>query len=156
MVFGNVSRRADLRFCPFGESVFSRDTQPMRPTTRRELIVDLVRERERITVEDLARELAASPETIRRDLTDLAGRGVIRKFHGGAAATDATAFGSKVEGAFQARMQEHLREKRAIARPRGRAPFLPATRCSSIPAPPRWSSPKNSLVSPTSPSSPIP
>jgi DeoR family glycerol-3-phosphate regulon repressor len=88
----------------------------MRPSVRRELIVDLVRERERVTVESLAKELDASAETIRRDLTELAARGVIRKFHGGAAATEATVFGAKVEGAFQVRMQEHHREKRAIAR----------------------------------------
>ncbi len=88
----------------------------MRPSVRRELIIDLVRERERVTVETLAQELETSPETIRRDLTELAARGVIRKFHGGAASTEAAAYGSKVEGAFHARMQEHLREKRAIAR----------------------------------------
>jgi DeoR family glycerol-3-phosphate regulon repressor len=96
----------------------------MRPSVRRELIVDLVRERERVTVETLARELDASPETIRRDLTELATRGVIRKFHGGAAATEAAVFGSKAEGEFQARMQDHLREKRAIAR-RAAALFSP-------------------------------
>ncbi len=88
----------------------------MRPSDRRELIVDLVRERERVTVEALAQELDTSPETIRRDLTELAARGFIRKFHGGAASTEAAVFGSKVEGAFHARMQEHMREKRAIAR----------------------------------------
>jgi DeoR family glycerol-3-phosphate regulon repressor len=96
----------------------------MRPSDRRELIIDLVRERERVTVECLAQELDASPETIRRDLTELAARGVIRKFHGGAAWTEAAAFGSKIEGAFHARMQEHLREKRAIAR-RAAALFSP-------------------------------
>lgn len=88
----------------------------MRPSIRRDLILDLVRERERITVECLAKELDASPETIRRDLTELAIRGVIRKIHGGAASAESAIFGSKVEGAFHGRMQEHLREKRAIAR----------------------------------------
>lgn len=96
----------------------------MRPSVRRELIVDLVRERERVTVETLANELEASAETIRRDLTELASRGVIRKFHGGAATTEAAVYGAKVEGAFQARMQDHLREKRAIAR-RAAALFSP-------------------------------
>jgi len=96
----------------------------MRPSDRRDLIVDLVRERERVTVEALAQELETSPETIRRDLTELASRGVIRKFHGGAASTESAVFGTKVEGTFHARMQEHLREKRAIAR-RAAALFSP-------------------------------
>jgi DeoR family glycerol-3-phosphate regulon repressor len=96
----------------------------MRPSDRRDLILDLVRERDRVTVESLAQELDASPETIRRDLAELASRGVIRKFHGGAASVEAAVFGAKVEGSFLARMQEHLREKRAIAR-RAAALFSP-------------------------------
>lgn len=88
----------------------------MRPSDRRDLILHLVRERERVTVESLAQELGASPETIRRDLTDLASKGVIRKFHGGATSIEAALSGSRIEGSFQARMQQNLREKRAIAR----------------------------------------
>jgi DeoR family glycerol-3-phosphate regulon repressor len=88
----------------------------MRPTGRRDAIVDLVRERERVTVDFLARQLTTSCETIRRDLTELAARGLVRKFHGGAALPDLSGAGLKTEGSFQARMQEHLREKRAIGR----------------------------------------
>ncbi len=88
----------------------------MRPSERRDIIVNLVRERERIAVETLAQELGTSPETIRRDLTGLAARGLIRKFHGGAASAESAIFGSVMEGPFAARMQEHLAEKRAIAR----------------------------------------
>jgi DeoR family glycerol-3-phosphate regulon repressor len=86
----------------------------MRPNDRREKIVDLVRERERVTVDFLAQELSTSCETIRRDLTELSARGHIRKFHGGATLPELS--GANLEGSFQARMQEHLREKRAIAR----------------------------------------
>jgi DeoR family transcriptional regulator, glycerol-3-phosphate regulon repressor len=85
----------------------------MRPSNRRDAIVDLVRERERVTVDFLARHLTASCETIRRDLTDLAARGLIRKFHGGAALPDLS---GRTEGSFQARMQDHLREKRMVGR----------------------------------------
>ena len=88
----------------------------MRPSERRDIIVNLVRERERIGVETLAQELGTSPETIRRDLTELAARGRIRKFHGGAASAESAVFGSVMEGPFAARMQEQLGEKRAIAR----------------------------------------
>ncbi|HEY7305546.1 MAG TPA: DeoR/GlpR family DNA-binding transcription regulator [Bryobacteraceae bacterium] len=88
----------------------------MRPSNRRDAIIDLVRERERVTVDFLARQLRASCETIRRDLTDLAARGLIRKFHGGATLPDVSGAGLKTEGSFQSRMQDHLREKRTIGR----------------------------------------
>jgi DeoR/GlpR family transcriptional regulator of sugar metabolism len=96
----------------------------MRPTERRNRIVDLIRERGRVTVDALVHELGASFETIRRDLTELAARNLIRKFHGGAILLDAASFGTRVEGSFQARMLQHQREKRAIAR-RAAALFSP-------------------------------
>lgn len=96
----------------------------MRPTDRRDVIVDLVREHERVTVDFLAHQLTTSCETIRRDLTELAARGLIRKFHGGATLPDLAGIGLKAEGSFQARMQENLREKRAIGR-RAAALFSP-------------------------------
>ena len=61
----------------------------MRPIERRSRIANLIRERGRVTVDALAHELGASFETIRRDLTELAARGLIRKFHGGAILLDA-------------------------------------------------------------------
>ena len=83
----------------------------MRPEARRDRIVDLLREGAPVSVEFLAATLAASRETVRRDLAELARRGLIRKFHGGAALPEPAG-----EGAFQTRMAEHPREKRAIAR----------------------------------------
>ncbi len=96
----------------------------MRPTARRDLIVDLVRERQRVTVDFLADQLTTSRETIRRDLTELAGRGLIQKYHGGATVPDLSGAGLKGEGSFQARMQDHMREKRTVAR-RAAALFSP-------------------------------
>lgn len=96
----------------------------MRPADRRDVIVDLVREHERVTVDFLADQLAASCETIRRDLTELAARGLVRKFHGGATLPDLSGVGLKSEGSFPARMQEHSREKRAVGR-RAAALFSP-------------------------------
>lgn len=83
----------------------------MRPETRRDRIVEIVRERARVSVDALAEELDTSRETIRRDLTDLAGRGYIRKFHGGAALPDLQG-----EGPFQARMADNPTSKRQIAK----------------------------------------
>lgn len=83
----------------------------MRPEERRRKIVDLVREHRRVSVEFLAELLDLSRETIRRDLTDLADRGEVVKYHGGASFPDG---GS--EGSFDARLLENTAQKRAIAR----------------------------------------
>lgn len=83
----------------------------MRVTDRREAIVELLLEHQRLSVEDLAQRLDASQETIRRDLTALAEQNRLRKFHGGAMLPD-----SLGEGAFRLRMVENLEAKRAIAR----------------------------------------
>ena len=85
----------------------------MRPRDRRERILELLRDSDdgRLTVEDLARSLKISPETIRRDLTQLSSGSLVSKFHGGAALPQPSG-----EGPFRARMAESLRQKRAIAR----------------------------------------
>lgn len=83
----------------------------MRPNERRERIVELVRERERVTVEELAQSVGTSQETIRRDLVELSDKGLLVKYHGGASVLPHNDF----ENAFQTRMHEHADEKRAIA-----------------------------------------
>lgn len=88
----------------------------MRPTMRRERIEQVVRERERVTVDALAELLGTSRETIRRDLTDLAERGRVRKIHGGATVTEPRLLDMDAEGSFQGRLLENADAKRAIAR----------------------------------------
>ncbi|WP_299724497.1 DeoR/GlpR family DNA-binding transcription regulator [Devosia sp.] len=83
----------------------------VRPEDRRERIVDLVRARRSVSVDELAESLDISRETIRRDLTELAGRRLLRKVHGGATLPELQG-----EGAFAVRMGERAAEKRAIAR----------------------------------------
>ena len=83
----------------------------LRPETRRGRIVDLLRAGAPVSVDALAAALAASRETVRRDLADLARQGLVRRFHGGAALPEPVG-----EGAFQIRLAEHPREKRAIGR----------------------------------------
>ncbi|WP_152361979.1 DeoR/GlpR family DNA-binding transcription regulator [Microlunatus speluncae] len=56
----------------------------MESSNRQEVILRGVREQGRVTVDDLARELACSTMTIRRDLDRLAGLGLLRRVHGGA------------------------------------------------------------------------
>lgn len=82
----------------------------MRPEQRRERILDAVRTQQKVGVDELAETLAISRETIRRDLNELADKGLVRKVHGGAVMPDA-----RTEGVFAARMGERAAEKRAIA-----------------------------------------
>ncbi len=89
---------------------------PLRPNIRRERIEQVVRERERVTVDALADLLGTSRETIRRDLTDLAERGRVRKIHGGATVAEPRLPEAEVEGSFQGRLLENADAKRAIAR----------------------------------------
>lgn len=88
----------------------------MRPDERRERIVALTHERERVTVEVLADALRASRETIRRDLTELDRRGRLRKVHGGATLPDPALYEPGRESPFQMRLAENAAAKRAIAR----------------------------------------
>lgn len=48
------------------------------------LIVDLVRTKEHVTIDELCSTLYASPSTIRRDLKELETQGYLRRTHGGA------------------------------------------------------------------------
>lgn len=69
-----------------------------------------------MTVDALAELLGTSRETIRRDLTDLAERGRVRKIHGGATTAEPRFSEADVEGSFQGRLLENADAKRAIAR----------------------------------------
>lgn len=81
------------------------------PDQRRMMIMDVAREKGRVLVEDLAKDLSASSETIRRDLNLLAAAGIVRKFHGGACLPSLVD-----ENPFSVRMAEQTTGKRAIAR----------------------------------------
>jgi len=76
------------------------------PTARRSQIINIIRQRERVAVEELAKTLNISRETIRRDLTLLAKTGKIQKFHGGASLPLSTG-----EGPFRHRMSENVQAK---------------------------------------------
>lgn len=60
---------------------------------------------------DLARDLAVSPETIRRDIRSLVAAGALSKRHG-----VVTPLAASAEAPFERRMRENATEKRAIAR----------------------------------------
>jgi DeoR family transcriptional regulator, fructose operon transcriptional repressor len=79
---------------------------------RRQAIVDRAREDGRVEVLALAADLDVTPETIRRDLTELERRGALRRVHGGAIPTDRFVG----EMPLSARAGEMAAEKRRIAK----------------------------------------
>jgi DeoR family transcriptional regulator, fructose operon transcriptional repressor len=64
-----------------------------------------------ITTDEFAAELGVSPETVRRDLIELARRGMLRRVHGGAASLARFA---PEEPAYSERVLERSEAKRAI------------------------------------------
>ena len=78
----------------------------MNPTNRRSKIVNMIRRQGRVTVDNLVETLSISRETIRRDLTELARKGKVLKFHGGASLPLVTE-----ESSFRRRMGENVEAK---------------------------------------------
>ncbi len=83
----------------------------MKIDERQERLVGIVRQKGKASVEELAALLGASRETIRRDLTALAERGLVQKYHGGAKAARIPG-----EGSFRQRMAENVAAKIRIAK----------------------------------------
>jgi DeoR family glycerol-3-phosphate regulon repressor len=52
---------------------------------RQQKTLELVRERGYISIEELAQHFDVTPQTIRRDINQLADEGLLRRYHGGAA-----------------------------------------------------------------------
>jgi DeoR/GlpR family transcriptional regulator of sugar metabolism len=78
---------------------------------RQELILDAVRTDGGVRVSELVNRLAVSDMTVRRDIDELARRGLVSRVHGGA-----TAAGSSVEEpGFAAKSALHTTAKQAIA-----------------------------------------
>jgi len=79
---------------------------------RHQLILDILRETGKVSVESLTEEFAVSAPTIRADLTALEQRGRLRRTHGGAILREHVA----VEAPLAVKEQERRDEKRRIAR----------------------------------------
>jgi DeoR family fructose operon transcriptional repressor len=75
-------------------------------------IVDRVMGKGRASVSDLAEDLHVTPETIRRDLSELERQGLVRRVHGGAVPTGSVGFEPNVD----TRDQVFVDEKNRIAR----------------------------------------
>lgn len=93
----------------------------MHAAERERLIIEAMGPNGFVSYRDLEARLAASPATIRRDLTRLEGEGVIHRVRGGAKLTQS--HGGTPEGAarlagtpFAQSITEHLAQKQAIGR----------------------------------------
>ncbi|MNZ60958.1 Glycerol-3-phosphate regulon repressor [compost metagenome] len=77
---------------------------------RQQNILDLVRERGYLSIEEMAQQYAVTPQTIRRDINQLAEQGLLRRYHGGAA------YDSSIENtAYSTRADQMREEKQRIA-----------------------------------------
>ncbi|WP_372665785.1 DeoR/GlpR family DNA-binding transcription regulator [Amycolatopsis kentuckyensis] len=83
----------------------------MKSAERQRIIVERLRDADQVAVAELASATGASEMTVRRDLDQLASRGVLRRVHGGAV----PASPSGIEPPFAARATAELAAKRAIA-----------------------------------------
>lgn len=83
----------------------------MKQSQRLEAIIELVHHQGYVSTEELVERFAVSPQTIRRDLSELAERNKIQRHHGGAALPS-----SAMNTAYQDRKQMWSEEKARIAR----------------------------------------
>ena len=89
------------------------DNQNLLAEQRRALILDEVRRRGGVRVNELTRKLNVSDMTVRRDLDALAHQGMVEKVHGGAVPV---AEASSHEPGFEAKSGLEQSAKEAIAR----------------------------------------
>lgn len=74
-------------------------------------ILGAVRDQDRVSVQTLAETLGVTPETVRRDLTELEHRGLLRRTHGGAVRVERMSYSTPVTD----RKGQYDDEKAAIA-----------------------------------------
>jgi DeoR family transcriptional regulator, fructose operon transcriptional repressor len=83
------------------------------PAKRHLELVELVRARGQMTVNELSSHFGVSGDTVRRDLDLLASQGLLKRTHGGAVAMDNLVH---QDSTFMQRMSSRVPEKRRIAR----------------------------------------
>jgi DeoR/GlpR family transcriptional regulator of sugar metabolism len=83
----------------------------MRTEDRQHRILSIARQTGRVEVADIAAEFAVAPETVRRDLSELARMGLVRRTHGGAYPVESAGF----ETNLAQRVTRHIDSKRRIA-----------------------------------------
>lgn len=80
---------------------------------RQQQILELVRDRGYVSIEEMATLFVVTPQTIRRDINQLAEMNLLRRYHGGAA------YDSSIENTAYAMRADQMRdEKQRIAEDR--------------------------------------
>jgi DeoR family ulaG and ulaABCDEF operon transcriptional repressor len=88
----------------------------MRAFERDQLILDMLREKDFLSLQTLCESLHASPATVRRDLERLEQQGALQRVHGGARPS-ANGGGAHLRGTpFDANLRRQLNQKMAIGR----------------------------------------
>ncbi len=82
-----------------------------KPAVRRRAILELVRHQGFLGIEHLTKHFGVTPQTIRKDLNELADQKLLERFHGGAAACSSTE-----NLAYRLRRTIHLQEKQRIGK----------------------------------------
>lgn len=80
---------------------------------RQQQILELVRERGYVSIEEMAQLFVVTPQTIRRDINQLAEVNLLRRYHGGAAydsSIENTAYAMRADQSTRNGQQEHQRE----------------------------------------------
>jgi DeoR family deoxyribose operon repressor len=83
-------------------------------TNRLKEILNILNKHGEVTVKDLARYLFTSEMTIRRDLNDLEGEGIIRRTHGGAILTDSYHYNEKTHYLIGKEIEKNVNQKSII------------------------------------------
>ena len=83
---------------------------------RQQKTLELVRERGYISIEELAQYFDVTPQTIRRDINQLADEGLLRRYHGGAA-HDSSVENTEYTMRVGYMLEEKLRIAEAVAAP---------------------------------------
>lgn len=83
----------------------------MRSEERHQRLLTLARQQGKVEVTDVAADFGVAPETIRRDLSELERRGLVRRTHGGAYPVESAGF----ETDLAQRVTLHVEDKRRIA-----------------------------------------
>lgn len=83
------------------------------PAVRHNRLIDLLRKNGQMTVNEMVEQLSVSRDTIRRDLDQLEGRGLILRTHGGAIYNDALV---RVDTTLGARMDAFAAAKQRMAK----------------------------------------
>ncbi len=102
--------RANCNGCPEPPNAF--DWADVHSLLRQQKILALLKQHGVVSVGRLARAVRASEMTVRRDLTVLRDRGLVRRLHGGAVLE----IGKAEESHFSNSRQQHVEEKALIAK----------------------------------------